>query len=150
MSENDKHTVDQTTKTLTIIGLVVEFLGVIGRIYIFSALRNLTEKLKDISEESLFTEEELTKLLDTIHNANVGIIVFSVITSALFIVSIVLFYKLLAGNLTEKQSKKVYTYQRIWGIINIVINPIVAVSYISSGIRGRKGIREESNQRTGI
>lgn len=147
--ENITHEVDSTTKTLTISGLIMEALGVLSRIWIISSLNNFRNNMNDMSE-TFFSKEELVHILDFVDKASIAIIIFSVVTAILFIVDLILFYKLLSGKLTDEHSAKVYLYQSIWGFFNIIMNPVVGIAYLVSGIRGRKGIREESNQRPGI
>ena len=149
MENNNIHNIDSTTKTLTIIGLIVETFGVIGRFYLLFALSSLKAKILE-DNGVLFTEAELTRIIAFINSITTGLIVFSIVTLLLLILSSILHIKLIGNKLTEEQSRKVYLYQKIWGIFNLIINPIVGVAYLASGIRGSKGKREDTDYRSGI
>lgn len=147
---NENHKIDSSTNTLTIIGLVFDGLSVLMKIYVLFALSSFKEQISGASDSGLFTVEEVEKILSFVNTVTIAYIIFTIVTSLLFVLSLICYVKLKNGKLTEHQSKKAYIYLIVWGITNLLLNPIAGVTYLASGIRGIKGYREEADCRNGI
>lgn len=144
------HEMDRTPKIITIIGLVLEGLGILGLLLTYYIFNSFGDWSFFTTENLDVTQAELDQILELY--AFIGNIMLVVVTviAVFFIVNLYLFIKLIQGKFTEETAKKVYLYQAIWGGINILSNTVVGILYLISGVSGRNGHREEQNIRQGI
>lgn len=144
------HEMDKTPRILTIIGLILEGLGVLGSIFAYYLLTNIQDfpgfsaEMMDMSESEY---QDMIELFAWLANL-IGVV--AIVLAVFFVISLVLFSKLLSGKFTEEQAKKVYLYQAIWGGINLISNQILGILYLVSGVGGYNGHREERDIRNGI
>jgi len=144
------HEMQATPKIITIIGLVLEGFGVLS-LGLFAILIRFVENipgydsmLADMSVEDLEIFEWMMGFMDTI------LLVMAIILIPIFIINLSLFTKLIKGSYTEKQAKKVYLYQAIWGGINIFSNTVTGILYLISGVQGYNGHLDRIDTREGI
>ncbi|MFK5883551.1 MAG: hypothetical protein QM489_04335 [Candidatus Izemoplasma sp.] len=150
------HKIEHTPKVLTIIGLILEgFAGAVALAMglVFRWLLAETEFEEDFRAE-LFSEMGNTQDTELIIDLYMfffnSIFYIGVIVFVVFIVNVYLFTKLLRGKFTEKQAKKVYLYQAIWGGFNLLFNQITGILYLVSGIQGFNKKPDKIEVREGI
>ncbi len=144
------HKMDKTPRILTIIGLVFEGLGVLG-ITASALLFRSIESLPFYDEMiSTMSQSEITEMLKIMNILGNIFFVLSIITIIFFILNLYLFVKLLKGKYNEKDAKKVYLYQAVWGGVNMLYNQLTGILYLVSGVMGHNGHKEETNIREGI
>jgi len=144
------HTMENTPKIITIIGLVLE--GLASLTLIFSAfiigmldrIPGYTESLQEMPADELEAYEFVMNLTFDL------LIVLAIIITIMFIINMILFIKLIKGSYTEEQAKKIYLYQAIWGGISILMNTFTGVLYLVSGIQGYNGRVDRIDTREGI
>lgn len=144
------HTMDNTPRIVTIIGLIFEGLGVLGSIVSGLWLRYIESSPFYAFIEMDTTPAELDEVLELmvwLGNLVLGLGIFLAI---FFVVNLILFTKLMGSKLDEETAKKVYLYQAIWGGVNILFNQITGILYLVSGVTGYSGHKEEKNIRDGI
>ena len=144
------HSMDNTPKIVTIIGLIFEGLGVLGSFVGGLMLSNIENSpfydllVMDTTPSEL---DEVIELMTWMGGLVYGLAIF---TGIFFIVNVYLFVKLMSGKFEEETAKKVYLYQAIWGGVNILFNQITGILYLVSGVTGYSGHKEEKNVRDGI
>ncbi|TVP94915.1 MAG: hypothetical protein EA374_05385 [Acholeplasmatales bacterium] len=143
------HKMENTPKTLTIMGMIVEGMAFL----VFVGLTVLTRFLSSIPKEDLinqgFSESDAVLFLNV---AAVFYTIFIIIGSVLlvmFIVNLVLFTKLMKGHFTEKQAKQLFVYQAVWGGISLLFNTITGVLYLVSAIQAHTTQKNHRNRRKG-
>jgi hypothetical protein len=130
------HKMNETSKVLTIIGLVFEGMACIGFVIgglVFSVLEIFT--LDSLLAEGL-TLDEANSVLLIIEIMGGIFIVLATLIFVMFMVNLVVFTKLINGKYTLEQAKNIYIYQVVWGGISIAFNQITGVLYLISGIKG--------------
>ena len=144
------HTMEKTPKIVTIIGLVLEGFGALG--FFFASWMF----------ESLFTEEfflaldpnipldEIQFILDLYAILGQVFLIGGFVLLVALAINLYLFTGLMNGRYSAESAKKVYTYQFIWGIINVILNTFTGILYIVSGYQGMNGIKEMRDTREGI
>lgn len=143
------HTMQKTPKIITIIGMVLEGIAAITTIgagYIFSLHREI-ENFASLMEMTQEEYEEFVFIFDFFSNL---LYVLGGVILIIFIVNLVLFTKLIKGQLTEETAKKVYLYQAIWGGISILMNTVTGILYLISGVQGYNGTEDMPEVREGI
>ena len=144
------HKIENTPKIVTIIGLVLEGFGAV-MLTLMAVLFSLLEEIPGMSESiAEMPPEELEAYEFFMGILLVFLIVMAVIITTMFIVNLVLFTKLIKGEFTEAQARKVYLYQAIYGGINIIFNTVVGILYLVSGIQGYSGQPDRIDTREGI
>jgi len=144
------HEMDNTPRILTIIGLILEGLGAIGGFFGYWILTNFS-KMPGVNATSMeMTQDDFNELLEIIAWLADFVLVIAVVMVVFFVISLVLFTKLMRGKFTEETAKKVYLYQAIWGGFNLLFNQITGILYLISGVGGYNGHREERDIREGI
>lgn len=144
------HSMDNTPKILTIIGVIFEGLGVIGSFFGGWLLKNLeafpfmSAQYADMPQAEF---DEMIELMTWLGGIIYGMAIF---LAVVFVINLFLFIRLMSSKFDEEQAKKVYLYQAIWGGINILFNQITGILYLISGVNGYSGHREEKNIREGI
>ena len=144
------HKMDNTPKILTIIGLVLEGLGVFGLLIGGIIMRNIGDLPFFDAELMQIPQEDLDFMIELYEIFGGIMIVIGIITVFIFIINLILFIKLMSGKFSEETAKKVYLYQAIWGGLNLLTNTITGILYLVSGVQGRSGHVEERNIREGI
>lgn len=144
------HKMDNTPKIVTIIGLIFEFLGVIGSFFGGWILKNFDQFPMVSAETMEVTQAEFEEILELF--AWFGGIVYgiAIVITVVLVFNVYLFVKLMKGDFSEESAKKVYLYQAVWGGINILFNQITGILYLVSGVTGYSGHKEERNIREGI
>lgn len=144
------HVMQPTPRIITIIGLILEGIGVFF-LGIFAVLIRFIDRipgyeksLNEMTAEELEVYEWFMGFLDTF------LLVMAIIFISIFIINLFLFSKLIKGSFTEKQAKKVYLYQAIWGGINIASNTVTGILYLISGVQGFNGQLDRIETREGI
>ena len=144
------HEMQNTPKIITIIGLVLE--GLAGVVTLLSAILikyidripGYAESLQDMTADELEAYNFIMALSFGM------LIVLAIIFIVMFVINLFLFTKLMKGNFTEEQAKKVYLYQAIWGGISVLINTITGILYLVSGVQGYNGQADKIDTREGI
>lgn len=144
------HEMDRTPKVITIIALVLEGLNVIALFLASFLLTTIMDRGFFTSLDPNINGEELDIILELYGAIGQIMNVIGIVLAIIFTINLFIFVKLIKGNFEEKTAKKVYTYQFIWGIINIFINTIAGILHVVSGYQGMNGVREERNAREGI
>jgi ABC-type Na+ efflux pump permease subunit len=141
---------NQTPKILTIIGLALEGLGV----FVFGLTGVL---FLYILNEDFFLNldpsidlDELNFIIELYSAIGIGMLIMGSIMLVVFVVNLFLFTKLIQGKFDEETARKVYTYQLVWGIINVIINTVVGIMYIVSAVKGRSNEPDYIETRDGI
>jgi hypothetical protein len=145
-----KHTMDNTPRIITILGLVLEGVGVLGLYMMIYMISILTKSSYFTFEKLEITQEEFNDLLHVVDIVEIGFIVLAIFMTIVFVINLYLFTNLIKGKYTEQQAKGIYLYQSIWGGISLLYNTLVGILYLVSGIQGYKGRKEEKNIREGI
>jgi len=144
------HSMDNTPRIITIIGLIFEGLGVLGSFFGGWLLQNIesipfmTADMADLPQDEF---DEMIALLEWLGGIIYGL---AIVLAVVFVINLVLFVRLIGSRYTEEQAKKVYLYQAIWGGVNILFNQVTGILYLISGVSGYSGHREERNIREGI
>lgn len=134
---------EKNKKVITIIGLVIEVIGLIGLLASFFILIYVT-KIPGIFEVDL---DHTALLLQLLIDFIFGIIF---VWGIVILINLFLFIRLMKGKFTESQAKKVYLYQAIWGGVSFLFNQVTGILYLISGIGGYNNQKEEVNIRDGI
>lgn len=134
---------EKNKKVITIIGLVIEVIGLIGLLASFFILIYVT-KIPGIFEANL---DHTALLLQLLIDFIFGIIF---VWGIVILINLFLFIRLMKGKFTESQAKKVYLYQAIWGGVSFLFNQVTGILYLISGIGGYNNQKEEVNIRDGI
>lgn len=144
------HKIQNTPKIVTIIGLALEGFAAISAILSAILIPLLFKSELFLSNLGEMTSEEI-EIFDIMIGWMTSImIVFAVLFTVMFTINIILFTKLIRGKFTEKQAKKVYLYQAIWGGISILLNTITGILYLVSGVQGYNGHVDRIETREGI
>ena len=131
------HQVEDTSKISTIIGLIIEGLGMFFMLSM-AAMINLMDAIDEqFFLEEGFTESETEMLLNFVDILGIVLLVLGGVLLIVFMVNLVLFNKLLNGKFDIETAKKVYLYQIIWGAIILFFNQISGILYLISGIKGK-------------
>lgn len=144
------HSMDNTPKIITIIGLIFEGLGVLGSFFGGWLLQNIenipfmTADMADLPQDEF---DEMIALLEWLGGIIYGL---AIVLAVVFIINLFLFIRLIGSRYTEEQAKRIYLYQAIWGGVNILFNQVTGILYLISGVSGYSGHREEKNIREGI
>ena len=144
------HKMNDTPRTLTIIGLVFDVLGVFG-----IAVTALSFKLLLTEEffESIVPPEEMGEVQGIIELyqiiGNIAL-VFAMFLAIILVINLIVNIKLIKGKVTEEKAKLYYTYQLFIGIVLLLINTISGIVYIISGIKGRDNEPDRISTREGI
>ena len=144
------HTMERTNKVITIIGLVLEAFNSLGMFFGAYLLGSVLDRELFLELDPSMDIQELDLILNIYGTFSTVLYVLGAIVLVVFIVNIYIFGKLIKGNIPEESVKKVYTYQFVWGIINIFMNTIAGILYIVSGYQGMKGNKELKDTREGI
>lgn len=134
---------DEKKKIITIIGLVIEVIGLIFLVAVLFLLLHIS-KIPELIEDDIDHTALILQLLIQFIFGIVflwGIVVFF---------NLYLFVRLIKGKFNEQQAKKVYLYQAIWGGISFLFNQVTGILYLISGIGGYNNQKEETNIRDGI
>lgn len=144
------HKIQNTPKIVTIIGLALEGFAAISAILSAFLIPLLFKSELFLSDLGGMTSEEI-EIFDIMIGWMTSImIIFAVLFTVMFTINIILFTKLIRGKFTEKQAKKVYLYQAIWGGISILLNTITGILYLVSGVQGYSGHVDRIETREGI
>lgn len=144
------HKMERTPKIITIIGLAFEGLAGLSSalmVGLFSAFENspgFSEMFLEMTPEEIEAYDFIVELVV------ITLIVFAILFSVMFVINLILFTKLMKGSFTEKQAKKVYLYQAIWGGLSIMINTVTGILYLVSGVQGYNGQVDRIETREGI
>lgn len=144
------HTMDNTPRIITILGLVLEGVSLIGiaLVVLFLNLSGTTALFTPESMDISVSEfNEFMKVFNIIINVFYGVFI---VYFVMFIINLYLFIPLINGKCTTDKARKIYLYQAIWGGISLLGNTLVGILYLVSGVQGRNGYREEKNIRDGI
>jgi cytochrome b subunit of formate dehydrogenase len=144
------HEMDRTPKVITIIALVLEGLSGLSLIFAGFLLGSILDRDLFLELDPSIPVEELDLILSIYGTMAIVMYVMAFVLITVFIVNVVIFKKLIKGEYSEESARKVYTYQLIWGIINIFINTIGGILHIVSAVSGRNGEREMRHTRDGI
>lgn len=143
------HKMENTPKTLTIMGLIVEGMAFL----VFIGLTILASLLSSIPKADLIAQGFSDSDADLFLNVTgVFYTVFIIIGSVLlvmFMVNLVLFTKLMKGHFTEKQAKQLFVYQAVWGGISLLFNTITGVLYLVSAIQAHTSQKNHRNRQLG-
>jgi len=139
-----------TPKILSIIGLVFDFMGVIGlafSAYLFKTI--FTEEFFEdiVPPEEMGEIQEILELYEVLGNV---MLVLAMIMAVILVINLIVNLRLILGKFTEEQAKTAYTYQLFIGIVLILLNTISGVVYIISGIKGRDNEPDRISTRDGI
>lgn len=144
------HTMDNTKKIITIIGLVFEVISVFSIVLGIWLINNF-ERLPGMSLELAEMSAEEYDMMMGIFDFAVSVMsVMVFIVGFVALLNLYLFSKLIGGKYTEEKAKKVYLYQAIWGGINLLSNQITGILYLISGVGGYNGHKEQKDIRQGI
>ena len=144
------HIMQKTPKIITIIGLVFE--GLAGLVSAVSALIifNLDKVPGYTASLEELPADELEALEIIMGFTLAMLVIFGILFSVMFIINLILFSKLIKGEYTEEQARKVYLYQAIWGGLNVMLNSVTGILYLISGIQGYNGEVDRIDTREGI
>lgn len=144
------HTMDNTKRIITIIGLVFEVISVFGIIFGLWFMKNF-ENIPGMSVELASMSPEEYEFMMWVFEISINIMTVLIFIVGLFtVINLYLFTKLIRGKFTEEQAKKVYLYQAIWGGINLLSNQVTGILYLISGVGGYNGHKEQKDIRQGI
>lgn len=141
---------DSTPKIITIIGLVLEFFNGVGLFFAALLLTKIMDREFFLQLEPNIPIDELDMVMDLYSTIGSILYILAGILLVVFLINVFIFGKLILGKYSEETAKKVYTYQFIWGILNIFMNILVGILYIISGNQGKKGLVEMRDTREGI
>jgi hypothetical protein len=144
------HEMDNTPKVVTIIALVLEAMGALGLFFGAYLLGSLLDRSFFLELDPSIALDELDLILSIYGTMATVMYVIGFVFLAIFIINVIIFRKLIKGEYSEETARKVYTYQLIWGIINIFVNTIGGILHIVSAVSGRNGEREMRHTREGI
>ncbi len=144
------HEMDKTPKIITIIGLVFEGIGFIGTLIGYYVLANFEDFPGVSLAASDMEPAEWDEFLELMSFFADIMVVLALIMGVFFLINVLLFTKMIRGNMSEESAHKTYLYQAIWGGVNLLFNQITGILYLISGVNGFNGNREERNIRDGI
>lgn len=144
------HTMERTPKIITIVGLVMEGLAALVT-GVSAILFSMIDRIPGYSESLLEMTPDELEAYEFIMDFTLWIlVVFAILFTVMFIINITLFTKLIKGNFTKEQARKVYLYQAIWGGICVLINTVTGILYLVSGIQGYNEQVDRIETRDGI
>ena len=126
--------IDDTSRILTVIGLVWEALAIM----FFAIGAIVLRQMASIPKQDLIDEGMLEIEADLFLNiTNVFSIIFitiGVLLITVFLINVVVFTKLIKGKYTTDQARIVYIYQAIWGGVSILFNTVTGILYLISAV----------------
>lgn len=144
------HTMERTPRILTKIGLVLEFLSASGAVLAYFLFEHFWNRDIFLDLDPTTTPGELD-FIELIGPYVKGfLIVMAIIGFIIFIVNYILFSGLYKEKYTPEKARKVYTYQFVWGIIQLFFNTVTGILYLISGNQGRNGQVDKPFTREGI
>jgi len=142
------HRPDNVSKIATIVGLVLEGLSLVmsflGVLFISWLRRADMEFFYNLDPD--FPEEFFEFLSPVLSIAFIVSVVMTVLLTIIFVVNVILFSKLLRNRFQTSHSKRVYIYQIIWGAINLLMNQLVGLAYLISGINGQSSLSRTTDK----
>lgn len=135
---NRRHFMDNESKVPTLFGLLIEGftngLAIIG-VVVYMIL-DQSGLLKGLPEMwNFFPQTSLLALIMRFYR--IGIFVILSFTGTLFLVNLWLFSGLMRQRYTHGQAAKIYTYQLIYGVVILLIHPLIGLLYLFSGYKGK-------------
>ncbi len=145
------HKMERTPRIITIIGMVIEGIFVLGLIAASILFKNI-EKMPNLGSaaEANMSPEEYAELIQFLGYLGSFIFVMTIVYTIFFIVNLVIFPGLIKEKYTEEKAKSVYLYQAVWGGIMLMSNQITGILYLVSGVQGYNGRKDKVNVRDGI
>ncbi len=133
-----RHVIENESKVPTLAGLLIEgFSNIIAlfvAIVVFLIIQ--TGVIEDLTESWQGMQEPLLiRLIVRVYQT--GMFFVLIVTWAIFIINLWLFTSLIRGRYSNIQASKVYTYQLIYGLIILLINPLLGILYCFSGYKGK-------------
>ncbi|MFH5881707.1 MAG: hypothetical protein ACNA7U_00645 [Candidatus Izemoplasmataceae bacterium] len=126
--------IDDTSRILTVIGLIWEGLAIM----FFAIGAIILRQMASIPKEDLLAEGMLEIEADLFLNiTNVFSIIFIVIGVVLitvFLINVVIFTKLINQKYTVEQARYVYIYQAVWGGVSLLFNTVTGILYLISAV----------------
>jgi len=144
------HKMDSTPKIVTIVGMVLEALGALGMFFGAYILGTFMSREFFLELDPTIPLDELDFIINLYGTIASVLTVVGSILIIIFLVNVFLFSSLIRGKFSEETARKIYIYQFVWGIFNVLFNTITGILYIVSGYSGMKGIKEEKEVREGI
>lgn len=144
------HTMQNTNRILSIIGSVFDFLGVLGlaaSALMFKVLFTEEFFMEFVPEAETGEIQQIVELYQILGNV---MIVLAMILGVIFIINLIVNFRLISGKLDENQARTSYTYQLFIGIVLVLLNTIAGICYIISGVQGRNNEPDKIETRTGI
>ncbi len=144
------HKMESTPKVLTIIGLVLEFLGSLFTLVLYMLFNSVLDINKLIELDPTITEGEIEFLNEFFPFILGFMLVIGIISGILFSINFVVFKGLWSNKITEEQAIKRYNYQFILGIVYLFVNTVVGIVYLISGHQGKNQQVDMPYTREGI
>lgn len=144
------HKMQNTPKILSIIGSIMDFLGVVGMGFSAFILKAVfTESFFEdiVPPEDMGEIQEIVEIYQFLGNI---MIVIAMILGVIFVVNLIVNLRLMSGKLSESQARVSYTYQLFIGIVLILLNTVAGIVYIISGVKGRENEPDRIETRSGI
>ena len=144
------HKMENTPRILSIIGSLLDFLGVLGMFAGAFLLKNVFDREffeNIVPPEEMHEVEFIVEIYQFVGNI---MIIVGLLLVLIFIINVVNNYRLIKGKYTESQAKIAYTFQLFIGIVLIILNTIAGVVYIISGVQGRNNEPDRIETRPGI
>ena len=145
------HQMGSTSKMLTIVGLVVEGLAILFFTTGTIIFRAIAQTPKEDLIGSGWSELDAQVLLAFSAPFSIVLMVLGILITVMFVINVVIFRRLMKELFTEKQAKRVYMYQAIWGGVCILFNTITGVLYLISAVKSQERSlphKESKYQRT--
>lgn len=141
---------EKTPRILTKIGLVLEFLSASGALVAYLLFEKFWSRdvFMELDPTTTASELEFVEMIAPV--IRVLLIVAAILGFIIFIVNYILFSGLYKEKYTPEKAKKVYTYQFIWGIIQLFFNTVTGILYLISGNQGRNEQLDMPFTREGI
>ena len=144
------HTMERTPRILTKIGLTLEFLSATFALLAYILFENFWNSDFFLKIDPTTTSREL-EIIDMIGPyLKIFMLVASIIGFIIFIVNYILFSGLYKGKYSTEKARSIYTYQFIWGIIQLFFNTVTGILYLISGNQGRNDQLDKPFTREGI
>ncbi len=137
------HKVNDTSKNLTVFGLVVEGLALLAFSFASAVFTNASEEMFEVNGNGGFDEATIASLVEIMHIVGTVFVFVALVILIGFAVNLSLFTKLLKGRYDETRARRVLFYQALWGCLSLLFNVISGILYIVSAIKALTEKKED-------
>jgi hypothetical protein len=144
------HEMDSTNKIMSIIGLILDGLGLLSLVTGSIILLAVFTEDFFLRFDPTIPIDELSLILDMYQIMGMVMLVIAAVKVVFVVVNLIVFTRLIRTKYDEETAMKTYNYMFIYGILNIFMNTVSGILFIIAGYQGKSGHREVRQVREGI